>query len=230
MISKVALGLTTVGFALLPATADAFTLKPSSEPANVLFAAEGRIARKGDNNKINTGLNSENKFNKSGNFDYLRNNNNSVDFTFNYDSTAGKSTFKVGGATVEYNVGKFLDLNTIVFRARSTEGSSVLISDLFLNDEAVNGDAFSNTGQDGASYFEISGVPDDFTLKGKTTLSFDKNNPPRNSALAYQFKVTNKPENEEAVSVPEPGTVLGILVSAGALGAVRRNKKSAVSS
>ena len=35
-----------------------------------------------------------------------------------------------------------------------------------------------------------------------------------------------KPENEETVSVPEPGTVLGMLVSVGALGTLRRNKKS----
>ena len=226
MISKVALGLTTVGLALLPATANAFTLKPSSEPDTVLFTAEGRIARKGDDNKINTGLNTENKFNKSRNFDYLKKNGKPVDFTFNYNSRLGKSTFTVGGATVKYNVGKFLDLNTIVFRTRSTKGNSVLISDLFLNNEAVSGKALSGTNEDGANYFEIAGVPDDFTLKGKTTLSFNQKNPPRNSELAYQFKVTNKPENEETVSVPEPGTVLGMLVSVGALGAVRRNKKS----
>ena len=227
MISKtLALGLTTVGLALLPATADAFTLKPSSEPDTVLFTAEGRIGSKGNNNKINTGLNTENKFNKSGNFDYRKNNGEAVDFTFKYDADAGRSTLTVGNATVRYNVGKFLDLNTIVFRTRSTKGSSVLISNLFLNDKAVDGNASSNTDEDGASYFEIAGVPDDFTLRGKTTLSFNPQKPPTNSALAYQFKVTNKPENEETVSVPEPGTVLGMLVSVGALGAVRRNKKS----
>ena len=113
-----------------------------------------------------------------------------------------------------------------MLRLSSTDDSSVLINNLVLNGKSVNSEALSDTKDSGAKYFEISGIENNaFTLKGTTTLNFTRNTP-RGSHLAYQFKVTNKPETEETVSVPEPGTVLGMLFSVGALGTLRRNKKS----
>jgi hypothetical protein len=70
-------------------------------------------------------------------------------------------------------------------------------------------------------YLRVSDISNPFVLTGQTQLFWSGTNPPRNSQLAYQVKVGSSSKT----SVPEPGTIAAIALTAFAgLGYTRRKK------
>lgn len=175
-----------------------------------LFVAESRIGNNGfgGNGEREFGINTDTGANVAfGN--RVWDNGESVNFILEYT-----------GSLVNYIVGDQLlssstfssPVTDIFLRTRAANNSTMGLSNLLFNGQAIDDLFSSGLGSSDIDYLQISKIAAPFTLTGKSLMSWI-GTPPKNSALAYQIKVGTTPQVE---SVPEPGTV-GALLAAGAL-------------
>jgi hypothetical protein len=134
-------------------------------------------------------------------------NGEAVNFTLDFDGSL--LTYAVGTnilQTTEFGGGD--TITDLFFRLRSTENSSVSLTNLMLDGTALpNWDASGGE----INYFKASDFGGAFSLTGTSTFSWTGERP-RGSQLAYQIKAIV----DEGPEVPEPATLS--LLSLGALG------------
>lgn len=131
-----------------------------------------------------------------------------VNFTLKYENSV--VTYIVDGQTLSSS--KFSgSVTDIFFRTRSTATSSMLLSDLKFTDNHSSNLSLGNLMSSGADidYLQLSKIKGNFTLTGKSTMTWTGNTPGQ-SALAYQIKVGTTPQRK----VPEPNAA-GVLLVAG---------------
>jgi TPP-dependent trihydroxycyclohexane-1,2-dione (THcHDO) dehydratase len=139
-----------------------------------------------------------------------------VDFKLEYKNSV--VTYIVDGQTISSNKfsGKVSD---IFFRTRSNASSSMLLSDLVFSDSKTSNlslGSLSSFGND-IDYLQLSKIAGDFTLTGKSTMTWSGTTPGQ-SALAYQVKVGTTPKTE----VPEPAAAGALLLLGAGLAARKR--------
>ncbi|XWK90837.1 MAG: choice-of-anchor W domain-containing protein [Phormidium sp.] len=188
-----------------------------------LFVAESRIGNNGfgGNNEREFGINTDTGANVAFG-DRIWENGGLVDFTLQYT-----------GSLVNYIVGDRLlsssaftgPVTDIFFRTRAANNSTMALSDLLFNGQAISNLLSSGLGSTDVDYLQISNITTPFTLTGKSLMSWTGTAPSR-SNLAYQIKVGTTPPVE---SVPEPGTV-GALFAASILSISLKKKQKAAQS
>jgi len=228
---------TALSLAAMGSTAEAFTIGGTLDGAEfdalgleIPWAAETRIGRVGDDEiNIHDITNSaENRV--QANYDSWVS-GQAVDFSLVFDSVANTLTYTVAGIEVqktsileEY----FSDL--YIRTSARVEGSSIVVDNLFLQDAQMSSAIAATStatcaggvgcGYVDAEYLHISDIVGSFTLTGKSTMTWDASNKPKNSQLAYQIKLV---EGEPEVEVPEP-TALLALGAVGLLAAGQRRR------
>ncbi len=181
------------------------------------WAAETRIGRVGDHEINIHDITNSSQNRVQADYDYWVN-GEGVDFSLVFDSLAKTLTYTVAGVTVRKTSileNYFSDL--YIRTSARVEGSSIVVDNLFLADEkmsaAVNATSSAAcAGGVGCSYFDaeylhISNIVGNFTLTGRSTMSWAEGSKPRNSQLAYQIKLV---EGKPDVSVPEPTALLAL--------------------
>ncbi|MFB2880092.1 choice-of-anchor W domain-containing protein [Floridanema aerugineum] len=185
-----------------------------------LFVAESRIGNNGfgGNNEREFGINTDTGANVAFG-DRIWENGGLVDFTLQYT-----------GSLVNYIVGDRLlsssafsgPITDIFLRTRAVNNSTMALSDLLFNGQAISNLLSSGLDSTDVDYLQISNITTPFTLTGKSLMSWTGTAPSR-SNLAYQIKVGTTPPVE---SVPEPGMV-GALFAAGVLSVGLKKKQTA---
>ncbi len=144
-----------------------------------------------------------------------------VDFKLEYKNSI--VTYIVDGQTISSNKfsGKVSD---IFFRTRAADKSSMSLSNLMFSDSKTANLALGSLSSAGAGssdidYLQLGKISGDFTLTGKSTMTWT-GTAPSNSALAYQIKVGTTPKKE----VPEPAAA-GALMLVGIAGLVTRKRR-----
>ncbi|MEM9540380.1 MAG: choice-of-anchor W domain-containing protein [Cyanobacteria bacterium P01_E01_bin.42] len=162
-------------------------------------------------------------------------NGESVDFALVFDSFANTLTYTVGGVVLEETrvvADNFSDL--YIRTSARTDGSSILVDNLFLSDSSMSGNInaiadSSCSGGVGCGYYDseylhIGNIVGDFTLTGQSLMSWGETLPTR-SRLAYQIKLVEGDRSNEEVEVPEPASIsLLSLGLAGLFAAGKRRK------
>ncbi|MGK7924939.1 MAG: choice-of-anchor W domain-containing protein [Spirulina sp.] len=153
-----------------------------------------------------------------------------VDFSLAFDSLANTLTYTVAGVEVEKtNVleDSFSDL--YIRTSAYVEDTHILVDNLFLQDEFMSG-SIANVADSSclggvgcgfwsSEYLHIGDIVGDFTLTGRSTMTWGDTKP-NNSKLAYQIKLIEKKD------VPEPTSLSLLSLSlAGLLVAGKRRKK-----
>lgn len=187
-----------------------------------LFVAESRIGNNavGGNGEREFGINTDTGANVAFG-DRIWDNGGLVNFTLQYT-----------GSLVNYIVGDRLlsssafsgPVTDIFLRTRAVNNSTMALSDLLFNGQAISNLFSSGLGSSDVDYLQISNITTPFTLTGKSLMSWTGTTPAR-SNLAYQIKVGTTPVE----SVPEPGTV-GALLAAGVLSVGLKKKQKVVKS
>ncbi|MEM6823305.1 MAG: choice-of-anchor W domain-containing protein [Verrucomicrobiota bacterium] len=139
-------------------------------------------------------------------------NGGSVAFALSYDAGSNVASLTVGTETVSYQP-LSTSFDSFAIRARATKANSFaqlsnLSLDLSGNVTAITQQVLavgSGTGLDILMISNVPGLSNGFTLSGTTVFSWDPQNQPRNSQLAYQVKVGE--------AIPEPSTYALLLLS-----------------
>jgi len=153
-----------------------------------------------------------------------------VDFELCYNALTGAIAYTVDGVllstTVNAEAANGIFIRTSADKKnQDTINSSFSFANLMLDDgngfQALPDLAseFVQGGNRDVDYLEIAGLSGSFTLKGEQTLSWAGTFPDR-SRLAAQIKVGSFAEE----SVPEPMTMLGAVVAAGAGYSLKRRR------
>ncbi|KYC38716.1 hypothetical protein WA1_36720 [Scytonema hofmannii PCC 7110] len=229
-------GLVTLGLCITPNPAKALTLTQNpnftdTDFENLIkqgqfsekFVAEGRI---GDLGGLATYELSINEDIKQGGKpveqqQYTWVNNQPVNFSLEY--TGNNVKYVVGGQTLSSTAfnGSVTD---IFIRTFASQNSTVSLSNLVLNGTGIGALNSSSLGiASDVDYLRVSDISNPFVLTGQTKLFWSGTTPPRNSQLAYQFKVGGSSKT----SVPEPGTIGAIALAAFAGVGCSRSKKAA---
>ncbi|MUG95727.1 PEP-CTERM sorting domain-containing protein [Scytonema sp. UIC 10036] len=227
-------GLVTLGLCAAPNPAKALTLSQNPNFTDMdfenlikqgqfseKFVAEGRIGDLGGlatyelsiNNDIQQGgLPVEQQ-------QYTWVNNQPVDFSLEYTGNSVK--YVVGGQTLSSNAFNGL-VSDIFIRTFASRNSTVSLSNLVLNGTSIGALDSSSLGiASDVDYLRVSDISTPFVLTGQTKLFWSGTTPPRNSQLAYQFKVGGSSKT----SVPEPGTIGAIaLIAVAGLGYSRKKQ------
>lgn len=239
---------TVMGLFLLPAAANAFTIKPLPNLTDTDFEALVASGKYQEEFVVQTRIGNnaivgQNPLSGDGEIDILDvepgrifkgvtskqfdfTSGQAVDFSLQY--TGSEVKYTVGGQLLSTNIfkGPFTDLFLRTRSQANTSSNSILLSDLAVqvgSSITSIGSLLSNS-LDTINYLQISGLTGPFTLTGKSTLNFttaDRNNTVRNAQLAYQIKGGSMVQEE---SVPEPGTV-GALLLTGIAAAVSSKRK-----
>ncbi|GAA6616380.1 choice-of-anchor W domain-containing protein [Scytonema sp. NUACC26] len=230
------LGLVTLGICTTPNPAKALTLSQNpnftdTDFENLIkqgefsekFVAEGRIGDLGGLATYELSINDDIK--QGGQpveqQQYAWVNNQPVNFSLEYTGNSVK--YIVGDRTLSSTAfnGSASD---IFIRTFASQNSTVNLSNLVLNGESIGSLGSSSLGiSSDVDYLRISDISNPFVLTGQTQLFWSGTTPPRNSQLAYQFKVGSSSKT----SVPEPGTVGAIALTAFAALGYSRKKKAA---
>lgn len=259
--SLFALAATTIGLLSLPSTASAFTLKYAPDYTDSQFESlissgdyrEEFVVQSQIGNNAVTGQNPLSGDTELHIFDAVYS-NNSAPYSrtlpgvasSNYGFTSGQAVdfmLQVTGAQVTYTVGNQVLTNsnftapfTDLFLRTRADNGSMLLSDLKLNGQSIDG--LASNSSDTLKYLTIGGIQGDFTLSGKSTMTFTKApfaEATRGARVAYQIKagrlsdtarttIFGETPNTETSKVPEPGTVAALLLT-GAVIAVSNKKK-----
>ncbi len=215
------LGLAAVGLLITPNSAKAFSLIDTTGFNDTsfqqlldngqfkeLFVTEGRIGNDNLTGERELGIN--NNVQQGGlpvaDGQYAWANNQPVDFTLAY--TGKQVNFTVGGTTLT-STSFTGDSNTIFLRTFASNNSTLALSNLSLNGQAIGKNLYSSgfgSNQD-AEYIQIDNTSTPFVLSGKSIMNWTGATPAR-SQLAYQIKVGNL----SIAKIPEPSYVPGILL------------------
>lgn len=227
------IALATLGSFLHSSTASAITLQylsPQSESSQLLnasaFVAQGQVSKIGLNgNSIVETYHNGNELTE-GQINFFWSNGKKQPFSLTYDGSMVQYT--VGTETLIANItGSIRDI--VIYTEASQSGSNVLLDSLKLKDSSMNlfvSSVSATATQGGQSLFGIYGITGDFTLTGNAMLSW-VDFPQNPGNISYQIRVGNvesqssfpiknpvKVINEKpAKSVPEPNTVLSLLLS-----------------
>ncbi|KAF3887757.1 MULTISPECIES: choice-of-anchor W domain-containing protein [Nostocales] len=225
-------GLLTLGLCTVPNPAKALTLSQNpnftdTDFENLIkqgqfsekFVAEGRIGDLGGLATYELSINDD--IQQGGQpveqQQYAWVNNQPVNFSLEYTGNSVK--YIVGGQTLSSTAFNG-PVSDIFIRTFASQNSVVSLSDLVLNGTSLGSLNSSSLGlASDVDYLRISDISDPFVLTGQTTLFWAGTTPPKNSQLAYQFKVGGSSKT----SVPEPGTIGAIaLVAFAGLGYSRK--------
>jgi hypothetical protein len=214
---------------LLPLSGQAFTLidVPSEaalvallggpgEP-NLAFVAEGRAGNVAANGTFELDIGASTAAPAS-TAQFAWGNGQPIAFTLDYNAVSRLATFSFGSGTpsVSYVVPAAETFTDLFFRARSVQGSSILLSGLALDGVALGQDV-GVTGA-GLDFLQLAGggLADGFALTGRATLAWT-GAPPTNSNVAFQIKVGE---------VPEPSTYALLLAGLAGLGFLARRRRA----
>jgi len=180
----------------------------------LIFVAEGRIGDRGGKATFELKLNQDTGIPGGPQAQFDWQSGDAVDFTltFNPGSTS-TAQFSLGGQTLNYSFTGGTLPTDIFIRTRATKaGSSALVDSLVLDGDAVNDSSFADgdgAGLDNLRIASATMIDDGFVLTGSSVLSWDPNNLPNDSHLAFQIKVAvtdlDQPEGPPSTSpVPSP--------------------------
>ncbi len=151
-------------------------------------------------------------------------NNQAVDFSLVFDS--GVLTYTVAGVELSktnLGVSSFSDL--YIRTSARIDGSSVVVDNLAMDNIAIaETSSAACSGGIGCGYFDaeylhIGDLASNFTLTGKSTMTWAEGSKPSRSQLAYQIKLVEG----ETESVPEPAALS--LLSLGVLGLALKKRR-----
>lgn len=183
-----------------------FTALPSNTNLNDLiaseyFVGEGRIGDLGGNATFEMDVGPTTAAPAdTANFPWV--NGTAAVFDFDWDGATASLTFD--GTTVSYQPGPG-SFDAIIVRAfAQRDGSSVNLSSFQADGMPYAPGVFAE-GPNGTALLQITDIGTPFSITGGATLVWDNQDVPRNSQLAFQFKVVTL--------VPAPGSavVLGLI-------------------
>ncbi|NJL01723.1 MAG: PEP-CTERM sorting domain-containing protein [Spirulinaceae cyanobacterium SM2_1_0] len=219
-----AIAAATLGVLATTSHAEAFTIGGYYDGAEfdalgleIPWAAETRIGRVGDHELNIHDIDNDADNRVQANYDSWVS-GEAVDFSLVFDSLANTLTYTVAGIVLEKTEvfeDNFSDL--YIRTSARQDGSSIVVDNLFLSDDTMAASIAATSSAScaagvGCSYFDaeylhIGDIVGDFTLTGKSTMSWLAANKPKNSQLAYQIKLV---EGEPGVDVPEPTALLAL--------------------
>ncbi len=252
-----ALAATTIGLFSLPSTASAFTIRYAPEYTDSQFESlissgdyrEEFVVQSQIGNNAVQGQNPWSGDTELHIFDAVYSNPYTRSLSGvasrNYGFTSGQAVdflLQVTGSQVTYTVGNrvltsssFTAPFTDLFLRTRADNGSMLISDLRLNGQSIN--SLESNSSDTLKYIAIGGLTGDFTLSGKSTMTFTQAafaEATRGARVAYQIKAGRLSDRGRAdifgqtpssASVPEPSTILALLVTGGFVAASNKKKK-----
>jgi len=142
-----------------------------------------------------------------------------VNFSLAYDGS--DLTYSVGGQTLSTTAfsGPVTDL---FLRTRAADNSAINLSNLMITDDtgalSLGSSGSAGMGGTDVDYLQIGDVTGAFTLTGESVMTWDSNDPPKQSELIFQIKAG------PSQSVPEP-TSLAAIALFGAAGLKLRRRK-----
>ena len=254
-----ALAATSLGLVSLPATANAFTIRYAPEYTDSQFESlissgdyrEEFVVQSQIGNNAVQGENPRSGQKELHIFDAVYS-NNSAPFSrslpdvaaSDYGFTSGQAVdfiLQVTGSQVTYTVGNqvltsssFTAPFTDLFLRTRADNGSMLISDLSLNGQSIN--ALESNSSDTLKYIMIGGLTGNFTLTGKSTMTFTQApfaEATRGARVAYQIKAGRLTDSARKTifgqtpssSVPEPSAIAALLVTGGFVAAFHKKKK-----
>jgi hypothetical protein len=256
-----ALTATTLGLVSLPATADAFTIKYASDYTDSQFESlmssgdyrEEFVVQSQIGNNAVQGQNPWSGDTELQIFDAVYSTNSapysrtlSGVASSNYGFISGQAVdfmLQVTGSQVTYTVGNrvltsssFTAPFTDLFLRTRADNGSMLISDLMLNGQAIN--SLESNSSDTLKYIAIGGLTGNFTLTGKSTMTFTQApfaQATRGARVAYQIKAGRLSDSARttifgrtpSASVPEPSTVAALLLTGAVVAGYSKKKKVA---
>ncbi|MEA5468830.1 choice-of-anchor W domain-containing protein [Spirulina sp. 06S082] len=196
------------------------------------WAAESRIGRVGDHEINIHDINNDANNRVQANYDQWVS-GEAVDFSLVFDNIANTLTYTVAGVEVsktEIFEDNFSDL--YIRTSARQDDTSMLVDNLFLSDASMSSSiaAISSASCSGnvgcgyydADYLHIGDIVGNFTLTGRSTMTWGEIKP-NNSNLAYQIKLVEG----ETVDVPEPASLSLLSLSLfGLLAAGKRRKEA----
>lgn len=257
--SLFALAATTIGLVSLPSTARAFTIKYAPDYTDAQFESlissgdyrEEFVVQSQIGNNAVQGQNPWTGDTELQIFDAIYSNNStpynrtlSGVASSNYGFTSGQAVdfiLQVTGSQVTYRVGNqvltsssFTTPFTDLFLRTRADNGSMLIGDLRLNGQSI--DSLESNSSDTLKYLAIGGLTGDFTLTGKSTMTFTQaafSQATRGARVAYQIKAgrltnsarTNIFGQTPPASVPEPSTIAALLATGAFVAASNKKKK-----
>ncbi len=251
-----ALAATTIGLFSLPSTASAFTIRYAPEYTDSQFESlissgdyrEEFVVQSQIGNNAVQGQNPWSGDTELHIFDAVYSNPYTRSLSgvasSNYGFTSGQAVdflLQVTGSQVTYTVGNrvltsssFTAPFTDLFLRTRADNGSMLISDLRLNNQSIN--ALESNSSEPLKYITIGGLTGDFTLTGKSTMTFTQApfaQATRGARVAYQIKAGRLTDSARKTifgqtpssSVPEPSAIAALLVTGGFVAAFHKKKK-----
>ena len=251
-----ALAATSLGLVSLPATANAFTIRYAPEYTDSQFESlissgdyrEEFVVQSQIGNNAVQGQNPWSGDTELHIFDAVYSNPYTRSLSgvasSNYGFTSGQAVdflLQVTGSQVTYTVGNrvltsssFTAPFTDLFLRTRADNGSMLISDLRLNNQSIN--ALESNSSEPLKYITIGGLTGDFTLTGKSTMTFTQApfaQATRGARVAYQIKAGRLTDSARKTifgqtpssSVPEPSAIAALLVTGGFVAASNKKKK-----
>lgn len=255
-----ALAATTLGLVSIPATAEAFTLRYAPDYTDSQFESlissgayrEEFVVQSQIGNNAIEGQNPWSGDTELQIFDAVYASNSApysrtlpAVASGNYGFTSGQAVdfiLRVTGSQVTYTVGNrvltsssFTAPFTDLFLRTRADSGSMLISDLRLNGQQI--DSLESNNSDPLKYLAIGGLTGDFTLTGKSTMTFTQApfaDAMRGARVAYQIKAGRLSDSARtnifgrtptpSTSVPEPSAIAALLMTGAFVAA--SNKKT----
>lgn len=202
---------------------------------NLAFVAEGRIGSNtigGNTYELDIhGTNPSNPTQTSDQDEFVWSKGVATAFSLSYDASTKGISYTVGNKTLT-SVANSNPVTDIFVRTRAAAANtSLLVENLFLNGIGIPGSSLAESSGDGREYLRIGGLNplESFTLTGESIMNWI-GAAPSQSNLAYQIKVGSAnlgpdPVTEIAQDVPEPGTLLGLALTGGAVALGKRRRK-----
>lgn len=137
---------------------------------------------------------------------------NKKTYDFELKSENGKVTYKVGGTELSsFDLVDMSPNNTVYIRAfAGPENTKVKLTNITVDGNTYGGHFMANGDNNQREYLKVTDINGDFTITGQSIFAWSDTDRPRNSNVAYQFKVGNE-ESVSAETVPEPASALALL-------------------
>ncbi|MGC9505281.1 PEP-CTERM sorting domain-containing protein [Baaleninema sp.] len=239
----------TLGLSLSLAT---LSLAASATSASA-FSISGHLNGEAEFEALNPDISwaAESRIGVSGAADYeidIHNSDWSVVPHQEYDWVNGQEvdfSLEFNGSSLIYTVGDSVTVSQDVTQNNFSEllirttarknGSSAIVKNLSLADSMMSA-ALSETSEfactdpngcgyyDSSQYLHITDITGAFTLTGTSIFSWDENNAPTRSRLAYQVKLVEGSGNPPTSSVPEPTSILALGLTAGLAAQLKRRR------